>query len=191
MLRKSNLNFWKVVSILEVLAAWSCRAFIIFFSISQGKKFILSPKFEYWQTLCKSVPMIFILLLLFLAIKGKIPINCTEAHVPCAQPYHPGSGSHGQLFSPLLGSSEWHSLRFNERGAVNWYYGGKVTISNTQLIIIWACDINWNLHKGCENWHLECQYSNSRSRLIYLRSFYKFYAPVFNNRATQRSVMLK
>ena len=38
-----------------------------------------------------------------------IPINSTEAHVQlrgmqvpyaCAQPYHPGSGSHGQLFRP-------------------------------------------------------------------------------------------
>ena len=36
-----------------------------------------------------------------------IPINSTEAHVqlrgmqvPYAQPYHPGSGSHGQLFRP-------------------------------------------------------------------------------------------
>ena len=27
----------------------------------------------------------------------------------CAQPYHAGSGSHGQLFRPYRGSSEWHS----------------------------------------------------------------------------------
>ena len=27
----------------------------------------------------------------------------------CAQPYHPGSGSHGQLFRPYWGSSAWHS----------------------------------------------------------------------------------
>ena len=29
----------------------------------------------------------------------------------CAQPYHPGSGSHGQLFRPCYDSSAWHSLR--------------------------------------------------------------------------------
>ena len=34
----------------------------------------------------------------------------------CAQPYHPGSGSHGQLFRPYWGSSAWHSRRVNERG---------------------------------------------------------------------------
>ena len=55
-----------------------------------------------------------------------IPSKCTEAHVPtatvwpvpyaCAQPYHPGSGSHGQLFRPYWGSSAWHSRRANERG---------------------------------------------------------------------------
>ena len=26
-----------------------------------------------------------------------------------AQPYHPGNGSHGQLFRPYWGSSVWHS----------------------------------------------------------------------------------
>ena len=34
----------------------------------------------------------------------------------CAQPYHPHSGSHGQLFRPCWGLSQWHSRRFNERG---------------------------------------------------------------------------
>ena len=34
----------------------------------------------------------------------------------CAQPYHPGSGSHGQQFRPYWGSSVWHSRRVNERG---------------------------------------------------------------------------
>ena len=29
----------------------------------------------------------------------------------CAQPYHPGSGSHGQLFRPSWASSAWHSRR--------------------------------------------------------------------------------
>ena len=29
----------------------------------------------------------------------------------CAQPYHPGSGSHGQLFRPCWASSAWHSRR--------------------------------------------------------------------------------
>ena len=29
----------------------------------------------------------------------------------CAQPYHPGSGSHGQLFRPYWGLSAWHSRR--------------------------------------------------------------------------------
>ena len=29
----------------------------------------------------------------------------------CAQLYHPGSGSHGQLFRPYMGSSAWHSRR--------------------------------------------------------------------------------
>ena len=29
----------------------------------------------------------------------------------CAQPYHAGSGSQGQLFSPYRGSSAWHSRR--------------------------------------------------------------------------------
>ena len=34
----------------------------------------------------------------------------------CAQPYHPGSGSHGQLFRPYWGSLAWHSRRVNEQG---------------------------------------------------------------------------
>ena len=34
----------------------------------------------------------------------------------CTQPYHPGSGSHGQLFRSCQASSAWHSLR-----AVNNY----------------------------------------------------------------------
>ena len=29
----------------------------------------------------------------------------------CAQPYHPGSGSHGQLFRPCWDSSAWYSPR--------------------------------------------------------------------------------
>ena len=29
----------------------------------------------------------------------------------CAQPYHPASGSHGQLFRPRSASSEWHRRR--------------------------------------------------------------------------------
>ena len=29
----------------------------------------------------------------------------------CAQPYHAGRGSHGQLFCPYCGSSAWHSRR--------------------------------------------------------------------------------
>ena len=33
----------------------------------------------------------------------------------CAQPYHPGSGSHVQLLRPYWGSSAWHSLRVCER----------------------------------------------------------------------------
>ena len=32
-----------------------------------------------------------------------------------AQPYHPGSGSHGQLFRPYWGSSAWHSRRTSVR----------------------------------------------------------------------------
>ena len=47
MLRKSDLNFWKVGSILEVLAAWSYKALIISFSISQPEKnYIQSSKFN-------------------------------------------------------------------------------------------------------------------------------------------------
>ena len=34
----------------------------------------------------------------------------------CAQPYHPGSGSHGQLFRPYRSSSAWQSPRVNGRG---------------------------------------------------------------------------
>ena len=34
----------------------------------------------------------------------------------CAQSYHPGSGSHGQLFRPFWGSSAWHNRRINEGG---------------------------------------------------------------------------
>ena len=33
-----------------------------------------------------------------------------------AQPYHPGSDSHRQLFRPYWGSSAWHSRRVHERG---------------------------------------------------------------------------
>ena len=33
----------------------------------------------------------------------------------CAQPYHPGSGSHGQLFRPYWCSSAWHSRRVYEQ----------------------------------------------------------------------------
>ena len=41
----------------------------------------------------------------------------------CAQPYHPGIGSHGQLFRPYWSSSAWHSRRVNE--------GGKTRASKT------------------------------------------------------------
>ena len=34
----------------------------------------------------------------------------------CAQSYHPGSGSHQQLFRPYWSSSAWHSRRVNGRG---------------------------------------------------------------------------
>ena len=33
----------------------------------------------------------------------------------CAQPYLPGSGSHGQLFRPYQGKSAWHSRRVYKR----------------------------------------------------------------------------
>ena len=36
----------------------------------------------------------------------------------CVQPYHPGRGSHGQLFRPQIGayqSSAWHSRRTSVR----------------------------------------------------------------------------
>ena len=36
----------------------------------------------------------------------------------CAQPYNPGSGSHGQLFYPSRGSSAWYSRRVNKRGRI-------------------------------------------------------------------------
>ena len=44
-------------------------------------------------------------------VYSRLTIHSTETHVPapsvrhyaCAEPYHPTSGSHGQLFSPLLG----------------------------------------------------------------------------------------
>ena len=76
---------------------------------------------------------------------------------------------------PLVGAHQHGiavgSVNGPERnGAVNWYYGGKV--SKTQLIITWACDINRKSHLRSETWHLECQYSDSRSRLTYLCSFY-------------------
>ena len=32
------------------------------------------------------------------------------------QPYHPVSGSHGQLFCPYWGSSSWHNHQVNEWG---------------------------------------------------------------------------
>ena len=32
-----------------------------------------------------------------------------------AQPYHPGSGNHGQLFHPYWGSSAWHSCQVYEQ----------------------------------------------------------------------------
>ena len=57
-------------------------------------------------------------------ILGTFNVNfSTEAHVPtprygpyaCAQPYHPGSGSHVQLLRPYWGSSAWNSLRVCER----------------------------------------------------------------------------
>ena len=36
-------------------------------------------------------------------------VNSAVWPVPyaCAQPYHPGSGSHGQLFRPYWSSSAW------------------------------------------------------------------------------------
>ena len=48
----------------------------------------------------------------------------TQIHQPtvwpaphvCAQPYHPGSSSHGQLILSSWGLSAWHSRRVNERG---------------------------------------------------------------------------
>ena len=46
------------------------------------------------------------------------PTNSAVWPVPyaCAQPYHPGSGSHGQLFRPCWGSLAWHSRRANGPG---------------------------------------------------------------------------
>ena len=38
----------------------------------------------------------------------------------CAQPYHQGSGSHGQLFRPCWSSSAWHSQRVNEINTQGW-----------------------------------------------------------------------
>ena len=42
----------------------------------------------------------------------------TARQVPhtCTEPYYPGSGSHGKLFRPYLGSSARQSSRVNERG---------------------------------------------------------------------------
>ena len=40
--------------------------------------------------------------------------------VACAQPYHQGSGSHGQLFRPCWSSSAWHSQRVNEICTQGW-----------------------------------------------------------------------
>ena len=34
----------------------------------------------------------------------------------CAQPFHTGSGSHGQLYRPYWGSSAWQNRRVNGRG---------------------------------------------------------------------------
>ena len=40
--------------------------------------------------------------------------------VACAQPYHQGSGSHGQLFRPCWSSSAWHSQRVNDINTQGW-----------------------------------------------------------------------
>ena len=45
--------------------------------------------------------------------KGHTFTNPWPVSLTCAQPYHPGSGSHGQLFRPYWGSSAWHSRRVN------------------------------------------------------------------------------
>ena len=39
----------------------------------------------------------------------------------CAQPYHPGSGSHGQLFRRCEASTAWHSRRAENRTANPMY----------------------------------------------------------------------
>ena len=38
----------------------------------------------------------------------------------CAQPYHMGSGNHGQLLCPYWGSSAWHSRRSVTRENLRW-----------------------------------------------------------------------
>lgn len=51
-----------------------------------------------------------------------------RAPYACAQRYHPGSGSHRQLFYPYLSSKAWHSLQvYEERTRVSktLYYRGE------------------------------------------------------------------
>ena len=45
-------------------------------------------------------------------------VQARGTHTPthaCTQPYHMGSGSHGQLIGIYLGSPAWHSRQVNER----------------------------------------------------------------------------
>ena len=39
----------------------------------------------------------------------------------CAQPYHPGSDTHGQRFRPYRGSSAWHNRRTSVRTKSCWW----------------------------------------------------------------------
>ena len=56
----------------------------------------------------------------------------------CAQPYHAGSGSHGQLFCPYWGSSAWHSRR-------------SVTGENPCCFVFWRSKGRCAMPQGYEN----------------------------------------
>ena len=66
--------------------------------------------------------------------------TCTNSAVwpvpyACAPPYHPGRGSHGQLFRRYWGSSAWHSHQTSVRAkpSSDPWSAGQVQVHKTQI----------------------------------------------------------
>jgi len=88
--------------------------------------------------------------LIYLKARGAHQPTAWPVPTACAQPYHPRSGSHGQLFRPYWSSSAWHSRRVC-----------LIYIDNFERISEWAVINETGLYAGSWN----CFMSGFRRRL--------------------------